>query len=357
MAYQAQSSRSWVVGATLGPDKRLRMLLQQLDGKVVPGTFANLAPQFKVAARRMKRVLVADLQDFEAASTEQYLAGIGRPDLESGGQACYQLTTRLGTVWVPAQLLAVALFATNAFTRSYLLHPLGLHMGMRTYLGGNRLLYRPTPLNPIRSDDDRKYAKRKFEWALNYPSAVAAWASIYASMAKGRLELALPAVQARMKLTGCQVQNNLFVTGLSVVSLSATEEPFEFARGLVAKKFILHNGLKRDFSTQTKSGPPASTFDAFVRATGGKPLTSAQWRAIEPLVEEGRYPTHGQHEGRRAVYPLRQLFDLLSVKFGTPVPWSKLDCTNAQMRAAKYIYLRLIERGYWEKVTAAVAAA
>lgn len=353
-AYSRQSTDRWISGVARDSQRRMVFHLQSLSGQLSMGTFSDLAPMLKVPGSQLKRVVTAELREFKPTSTKAYLRGIGHTHLCADGQEAYSLETKLGAVVVPAQVLIIAMFGGNALTRPYLLSPLGLHMAMLSFPHGRGMQLVETPLNPIRGADDREYAKRKLQWALHYPSAAASWGSIYARAAGGRVGLRLPRAAARLKITGVTDGETLYATAATLVALTATEEPMEFALGRVPREFIFHEGLNREFPSGRSAGPPASTFEPYRRATSGGPLTDAQWSRVEPLVSVALAPSNPNFPGQPLRFPLRYLFDILSFKFGLPVPWSKVNYPRSHVRAAKYVYLKLVHQGVWDAVTAAL---
>lgn len=356
-AYSRLSTDRWVSGVARDGQRRIVLQLESLSGQPSMGTLSDLAPILKVSGAHMKRVVTAELSHFEPTHPRSYLKGIGHSHLSVEGQEVYALTTNLGAVVVPAQLLIVAMFGTNALTRPYLLSPLGMHMAMQSFPHGRGVQLVETPMNPIRGADDREYARKKLQWALNYPSAAASWGSLYARAASGRVGLRLPRAEARLKVTGVTDGESLYATAVSLVALTATEEPMEFARGKVPREFVFHEGLNREFPSGRSVGPPASTYAPFRRATSGDALTDAQWRRVEPLVRDALAPSNPNFPGQPLRFPLRYLFDILSFKFGLPVPWSKVAYPRGHVRAAKYVYLKLMQLGRWDAVAASIEPA
>lgn len=356
-AYSRLSTTKWIAGVLRGQGNRVALRLQHLDGGTSVGTFSDLAPMLKVADGRLKRVLTVQMSEFEVGSVRDYLGGIGLPSLDAGGQQVYVVETHLGPVWVPAQLMILAMFGTNALTRPYLMSPLGLHMAMRSFEHRQGMRLVETPMNPRRGADDREYGRRKLEWALHYPSAVAAWASIFAHAAHGRVAITLPNAVARLKLTGCSRGSDMFATGLSLVTVTPTEQPLEFARGRVPTDFVFHDGLRRDFSGTTRAGPPAARSEALMTASRGQPLTDAQWARLEPRVRRALQPSNPNFPGQPLRFPLRYLLDVLSLKFGTPLAWRKVPYPRAHVRAAKYVYLKLLRLGCWDEILKRLAGA
>lgn len=185
---------------------------------------------------------------------------------------------------VPALVLMRALFRPNHHVMPLLFRPQSLEdactyagpgpHGHIALLGGFRGSYHAR---------ERASITEPLSWMFCFPSARSMWASAFAASQEGRLAIELPKATARMVLHGRMHASNFYATRLAIVSVTAQEDPFEFA-GDHSRVICFHvmdeamaSGFKRN---KTRD-------DSIGLRDGEHSLSDEEWRAVEPIVVRG----------------------------------------------------------------------
>ena len=126
---------------------------------------------------------------------------------------------------------------------------------------------------------DRRQIARPLSWMYCFPSARRMWASVYHHGRDGRLGLQLPIAQASLLLKGFKHAHNVYVTGIHLDSVTALEEPFEFApRHPRTTSYLVDSWVGR-----RNRGRPQPTIALRGRLSK---LSNHEWDAVKPILEE-----------------------------------------------------------------------
>ncbi len=232
-------------------------------------------------ARRRAEV---DFNEWEPASIAEYAGAfeLNVPKGHAHGVWAFQYN-RLRFV-VPALALLRAMFRPNCDALPLLFRPQSLE-DMCTYTG-------PGPhghialLGGFRNPNnarERVSIKEPLSWMYCFPSARAMWASAFNASHEGRLALNLPQASARMVLHGRMHAQNFYVTRLAFVSVTAQEDPFEFASDHT--RAICFHVMDEAMSSGFKRNKTRD--DSIGLRDGEHALSDEEWQMVKPIVVRG----------------------------------------------------------------------
>lgn len=179
----------------------------------------------------------------------------------------------------------------------------------------------------------------RMAWVLSYPSATAAWYSVYSNALKGRFDMSLPNAIANTSLRAKLVDGKLYVTRMQVLEMTPTEEPFEFAAADAPRKFLFNETLHLRPVHGTAAAPAS---DPTIAVNGQvAPMTDEQWATVEPLLLAflGR--------GGPRTHAVRDLIECARLKLGTPYSWSKCPGNKSLVQSASVLLSKLQRGGVW----------
>lgn len=299
--------------------------------------------------RTVRRRTTLDLPTLQPVDPSEYLRGLTLQALDASAQRVFQIDTTEGTMLIPSQLLVLALVGSKVQLRHVLLRPWGPTCLMCAVVHSERLDVAPTPNSRLKLQLNKPGLQSRMAWVLSYPSATAAWCSVYSNALDGRFDMRIPAAVVGASLRGKKVGGKLLVTQLQVLELTPTEGPHEFAAACAPRHFVFNNLV----NVRTLHGKgSAPTGDSRI-STGGSvvPLTDDQWARIEPVLFANSGKSGSLREGR--VRKLRDLVEVIRLKLGTPYAWAKCPGERALVRSATVLHSTLQRSGVWEKVVAA----
>jgi hypothetical protein len=162
----------------------------------------------------------------------------------------------------------------------------------------------------------------------------------------------MPRALATVSVLARPVKGRLLVTQLQLEALTPAEEPHPFAITGAKREFLFHKRAHR-CATHGKAATP--TCDESLASFAGtvEPLTDGQWARIEPVIRGSLRP-RGELSGAPRAHTLRALIDVILLKLGTPVPWSKVPADKMLAQGARVLLSKLKRRGDWEVVVAVV---
>ena len=232
-------------------------------------------------ARRRAEV---GFDEWEPASIAEYAGAFGLSVPKGHGHEVWAFQYNRIRFVVPALVFMRALFRPNHHVFPLLFHPQSLEdvctyagpgpHGHIALLGGFRGSYHAR---------ERASITEPMSWMYCFPSARAMWASAFGASQEGRLALELPQASARMVLHGRMHAQNFYATRLAFVSVTAQEDPFEFASDhspticFHVMDEAMASGFKRN---KTRD-------DSIGLRDGEHALSDEEWRAVEPIVVRG----------------------------------------------------------------------
>lgn len=336
----------WVSG--VARDEKGRLCVQVQDAESAP-TFRSLSqgePRLKMKSTVRRKVRF----QFEAATrveVGEYLRGVGLEHLDGRCQVAYVVPTETGTIVIPAQVMVLATLGPQEPCRRLLLEPSSLSELMEVFADGPGRRLQVEALSDIYN---RESLVQRLTWLLTYPSAHAAWGSVYRHALDGRFDMRLPKAEVVASAHGRLEGSTLFVTDLNLLELTPMEDPFPFAAAGAPTTFVFNNKVSIR-NTHGHAAAPAA--EARIASSGAvQPLSDAQWAAVEQLVKvkEPKRP------GRPRAHTLRDVVECIRLKLGTPYSWSKCPGDKALVQSASVLLSKLQREGVWEQALAAMAA-
>lgn len=336
----------WACG-TEWSNGSLKLLLRDMrSGNVECGTFNSLLPELKAPGPTiLKRNVSLPLEQLRCADTRDYMRAFGLPTFASGEQAVYEARVGRFTLLIPAQLLILSLFGSSSRLRQALLSPFGPELLMRPYLERGAFTMRTAEQGRIDPDGRRLDAVR-LSWVYAYPSARAAWASVFQRASCGQIDVRPPAVTLNAAVRGVLSGSLFVVTKLLVWSLDTDERPLEFARNMAPRSFLLRQ--KSPGGTHVEPPPPVLEERLAGLQCVRNGFRDSEWREVKMLLDSIRRP-------RTSLYTRRSLMDALLRKYGRPCTWVEAVPAHDRRRAAIAYAARLKRDGCWEPLVELVS--
>ena len=361
----------WISG--IGRDKlgQLCVRTQQRDGSPALSGLGSLDADLKLPDVVHRRV-VLPLHQLRVANTRQYLDGLGLQELDAGGQPVYEGHFDGGQVVVSAQQLVLATLGVNAPMREAMLRPWGPSYLMTATCRGGAVSVRPTPNRRLPLDVAVVKTALRMEWVLTYPSAGVAWSSVYRHALDGRFDMTMPSALAHFSAVGRMVDDKLLATSVKLMKLVPAEDPHPFAAAEAREEFVMNGLLNRRPShgkaaapvrDERLSGGGAGVGVAGIGADAGlgpvqemQALTDEQWARVEPVLRAFVPSAKPGHAGARRAHSLRDQFEVMRLKLGTPCSWSRVPGDRKLVGSASVLLSKLQRAGVWERVVGAVGA-
>jgi hypothetical protein len=337
----------WVSGVVRDENGQLGLQVQDAEGVRAFRSLSDGEPRLNMKGTVRRKVRF----QFEAAArvdAAAYLRGVGLEHLDGRGQVVYAVPTSAGVAIIPSQLLVLATVGAQAHCREVLLEPSTPGDLMQVFAVAPG--YRLQTESPSRIYNQEPLVER-LTWLLTYPSAHAAWGSVYRNAVEGRFDMRLPKAEVLASAHGLLEGSTLYVTELNMLELTPMEDPFPFAAAGAQSTFVLNNKVSIR-NTHGQAAAPAA--EARIGAAGVvAPLTDAQWAGVEQLAKTAE----PKRPGRPRAHSLRDIVECIRVKLGTPYSWSKCPGDKALVQSASVLLSKLQREGTWEQVLAVMAAA
>ncbi len=242
-------------------------------------------------------------------------------------------------VVIPAILLMKALFKPSATVFEYLFRAAGLDMLVAPQQDNGStsvtLLHRKIRQHvPIAAT-----SLRRLQWIYCFPSARAAFDSVYRYATQGKFGVRLPNANVEISVQGQLRQNVLIASRLSVTACSPLEDPFDWA-GHQPEKFRL------DACKSWEQLNPVLSDPSILPGAAGWALSDSEWSGIEHFFPSGRRRVCGNRA--------RDFMDGILIKLGTGVGWAKVNSSLGTTCAVSSFYQNLRQSGRWDTVVAAV---
>lgn len=278
-------------------------------------------------------------EEWEPASIAEYAGAFGLSVAKGHAHEAWAFQYNRIRFVVPALVLMRALFRPNHHVLPLLFRPQslddtctyagpGLH-GHIALLGGFRGSYHTR---------ERASIAEPLSWMYCFPSARAMWASAFGASQEGRLALALPQASARMVLHGRMHAQNFYATRLAFVSITAQEEPFEFASD--HSRIICFHVMDEAMASGFKRNKTRD--DSIGLRDGEHALSEEEWRVVEPIVVRG---------GPGFKYDPRAVVDAVLAKQCQGTSWTETTYPpGIQHTTACVAFCRWQKDGRWQQV-------
>lgn len=296
---------------------------------------AHLSQPLKLTGKSHTRI-TTDCTKWSREEAKPFWQYIGiessKPKL---GQAVFQLIEGDKHYLIPVSVFITAVMRPIQHIHKFLFKPQGLDSFSTPLLDSN------TPKIGIHLPSYSVFGYRTvpsglmatYSWIHCFPSANAMWASVYQAACDGRLDVALPNARMTMRVQSIKSDNFHLVTELCITKLVALEQPFGFASNHT-RHIVMHESAGLDWQALNH---PKNTLPAREKEWR---LSESEWHAISSL-----FPRRGS-----AKYDLREIVDLILVKFGTGCPWRKLEFGNLNFSIVQNTYHTLQKNGNWQKI-------
>ena len=277
-----------------------------------------------------------------------YLSALGWDNLDPNGQPSYKYNVQGDLYVVPAQLLIFGLIASEYKIRQSILRPCSPHSFLRLRNDENKLTTEPAPLQFLSRGFSACNIVPRFEWFLAYPSAFAAWTSIYRFALNGTFDLQMPHADAQLTMCGVKKGDYFFVTRIAVMSVFVLEKPFEYAKGLACSEYIFYTKSKNALSLAKEKLLAKDVRISNCNLTKG--LTDEQWTKIESLFLGSFQRRRINNKSNSPKYAPRDIINAIILKLGTPYPWWQLPVSVGLRYAAMKKYASLESAGAWQNI-------
>ncbi len=296
--------------------------LQQLSAKL-PGT------------TRRKRI-TTDCRSWQRHSAAPFWDYLGiRP--EHDNHAVFELVDENQQYLIPASVFITAVMRPIKTMQAFLFHPQGLDLMCVPLLGGDKPtvgFHEPEYITLGGQRSRHENVLAGLSWMHCFPSARAMWGSVFKEAQDEKLALTLPAATMTMILHSVKHGNYRLVTGITLVSLSANEQPYDFAVGHPTE-LVLHDSAGLDWSVAHN---PPKTLNS---RNGEWHLSDKEWHNVETLLPPIR---------TTAKYDRRAILDLIVTKIGSGTPWRCLDFGPLNFNLVQATYRSLSRSGHWRSI-------
>jgi hypothetical protein len=236
---------------------------------------------------------------------------------------------------VPAILVLKALFKPNATVFEYLFRPSGLDMLLAPKDSNGSTSVALLPQRMRQHVPVRDTSFERLRWLYCFPSARAAFDSVYTYAASGTVGVKLPKAQVDISLQGRLLGKKFLVAVLNISACTPLEEPFDWA-GWQPESFRL------------KTQPPSVQLNPILASSdilegaAGWALSDMEWARVEHLFPAGTRLT----TGNRA----REFIGAILTKLGTGVGWAWANSRFGTTAGVSSFYQNCRKSGRWDKV-------
>lgn len=277
----------------------------------------------KITSKRFEGV---NFSSWKAADTNEYLRAFSfseQPE-ENLRHRVFEFSWKRTRFLVPALLLMRALILPKKHLLPAMFGIQGLEQSF--FLDFSQNPPRPTVHANWSGREGRHRglgngSNASMQWLALFPSAYDMANSIHRHALNGWINLDLPHATINGRVHGKKVNGTYFVTDLSVSSLEAHEESFDFS-GDVDKSFFLvpcNPKFMNEFALQPGTN-------------GSMKLSSTEWEAVKPTLLQGL-----RHNSIKLDQKL--LFEDVLLKIATDTPWRKLHCQVGKWVNTSQAYL------------------
>jgi transposase len=326
----------WIEGIVRNPGGfNLETILPQAIREKLPLQFLRQPIKLKLTKKFRERI-TSDCVQWVRTDARPFLECLGiEASAPKDGQAVFRLVEGDRQYLIPASVFIAGMMKPIQHIQKFLFKPQGLESFCTP------LLEDGTPKVGIHLPCRAVFGRATtfaglaptYSWIHCFPSANAMWASVYQAACDGRLDVALPNARITMRVHGVKSDNFHLVTEMSITKLEALEQPFEFATNHT-RHIVMHESAGLDWQTLNH---PKNTLPAREKEWR---LSESEWQAISLLL---------LRRGS-AKYDLREIVDLILVKFGTGCPWRKLEFGNLNFSIVQNTYHTLQKNGNWQKI-------
>jgi hypothetical protein len=322
----------WIEGLARTPNGFVLKTLHK-DGVRTQETLAEIGTKpFKGETSRTR--ITTDCRTWSADSAQPFweFLGIDRYEPRTDHEV-FKVVHENTEYFVPASVVISALIRPIKHIHTDLFRPHGLEQISVPLLDGSRPsigFFVPVHrvVGNIRTLTDGLHAA--LSWMHCFPSARAMWDSVYQAAQSGRLKVSLPQATITAVLHTVPWKGARLVTDMVVTKVHAEEAPFDFAIGHTSD-LIFHESAAIDWALESRS-------KASLPNRGNlSSLSNEEWSQLAPSMKKKDATKHD----------LRAIIDLILLKLGTGIAWSKLDFRELNLSIVLFTYQTMQRDGRW----------
>ncbi|BCZ81691.1 hypothetical protein PTKU64_53660 [Paraburkholderia terrae] len=240
---------------------------------------------------------------------------------------------------VPAILVLKALFKPNATVFEYLFRPSGLDMllapkhtnGSTSVALLRRKLRQHVPIGDT--------SLERLRWLYCFPSARAAFDSVYTSATSGVVGIKLPTAEIEISLKGCLRGRKFFASSLTIGGCAPLEAPFDWA-GQQPLRFLLREPAIGEYLNSTLVD------SEIIEGPIGWELSDDEWASVKHL-----FPTGPRC---RSAEQTRAFVGAIIAKLGTGEGWASVNSKHGTTSAVSSLYRDYRLSGKWHMLVTTV---
>ena len=326
----------WIDGIGRNADGfNLEIILPKAVREKLPLQFLRHPLKLKLTKKSRERI-TTDCVHWSRTDARPFLQCLGiEASASNDGQAVFRLVDGEKQYLIPASVFIAGVMRSIQHIQKFLFKPQGLESFCTPLLDNDNpkvATHLPTrSVFGLRTVPTGLLAT--YSWMHCFPSANAMWASVYHAACIGRLDIALPDARIIMTVQSVKSDNFHLVTELCITKLEALEQPFGFAANH-NRHIVMHESAGLDWQTLKH---PKNVLPA--RETEWR-LSDPEWLAISSLL----------FRRDSAKFDLREIIDLILIKFGTGCSWRKLEFGNLNFSIVQNTYHTLQKNGKWQKI-------
>ncbi|SFI02805.1 Putative transposase of IS4/5 family [Collimonas sp. OK307] len=310
------------------------------DGTRQSHPLTEIGSFLKDNASRHKRKFDTNFQDWQLASVAEYLHGFGISDSVKEHHRVFKIQHEQMTYLIPAGVLFKAIFRPLNLMAVHIFRPQSLEQVCVPTLKGAGVHFVMSGLSG--RNQSCLSLQQPLSWMWCFPSAKRMWNSAYDYACRGQFACDLPLGKARVVVKGRKKKQKFFVTEMTLLQITAEEEPFEFALGHPTT-IVFHEGAS--FRTKQPFDFVARPDEALSPTDSRWEITDQEWRSIYPIFSEQE--TRGRSKRK---HDLRTLIDGIIAKLGTEIPWRKFVFKTGTWSNASKLYGECKKDSRWEKI-------
>ncbi len=334
---------NWVSGIRRGKEGKLCVEVQDAEGRRSLTSLESLQPSLN-GAGSIRRKVCFSLGALREVASSDYLEPLGLERLDPGAQRIYEVSADGATLIVPSQLLVLGLFGEHAATRALLFTPRDPSDLVGAHREGKACEFVSNPNRGRRLRKSSLGLLARLTWMSMYPSANAAWSSVYTNALAGIFDFRPASADVTVSASGRMHNGKLLVTSIRMLELRATDAPFDFATPGAPQDFVLTEMIYRHPTHRLTVAPSQQL--SIAKQGVVEPLTDEQWSRVEPILKRVRWGGERKHS-------LRALFDAIRLKYGAPYSWPTLPLPRKFVQVAQTLASDLKKAGAWDELMVA----
>ncbi len=293
-------------------------------------------------ASRSKFTAATNLVDWRLADAADYLdsASLGHKAAGNSHQV-YAVNHQGLRLVVPAIVFCKALFVPNATTFEYLYRPSGIDSLLAPIRRPTGMAVTLIPRIIRQHEPISRSNMARLQWLYCFPSARAAFDSVYVNAARGVIGLDLPKIYADISFRGQLLEGTLFVSALTVNRFKTLETPFDWAGTQPEEYELTGENVSAHLNPVLKN-------NHLIEGAAGWGLSDFEWSRLQHLFPSGNKRATGQRA--------RGLVSAILTKLGSGTGWSIANASFGTTSAVSSYYQSCLRSGRWQEIESTLMA-